>query len=50
MGGLAEDAITQAILALQRPDTALARRVDADDKAIDAIEREVERLAVRIIA
>ncbi len=50
MGGLAEDAIVQAIKALQRPDPELARRVDADDKAIDAIEREVERLAVRIIA
>ena len=50
MGGLAEDAIAQAMQALQRPDPELARRVRADDKAIDAIEAEVERLAVRIIA
>ncbi|MGP7796026.1 phosphate signaling complex protein PhoU [Sphingomonas sp. CLY1604] len=50
MGGLAEDAIGQAMQALQRPDPALAARVRADDKAIDTIEAEVERLAVRIIA
>ncbi|MBB4152802.1 phosphate transport system protein [Sphingomonas jinjuensis] len=50
MGGLAEDAIQRAMLALQRPDSALAAQVRADDKAIDAIEAEVERLAVRIIA
>jgi len=50
MGGLAEDAIALSIQALARPDPALAARVRADDKAIDAIEAEVERLAVRIIA
>ena len=50
MGGLAEDAIALAMQALQRPDPELAARVRADDKAIDAIESEVERLAVRIIA
>jgi phosphate transport system protein len=50
MGGLAEDAIAQAMRALQRNDTEHAARVRADDKAIDAIEAEVERLAVRIIA
>ena len=50
MGGLAEASIAQAILALQRSDPALAKQVRADDKAIDAIEGEVERLAVQIIA
>jgi phosphate transport system protein len=50
MGGLAEDAIALAMQALARPDPELAARVRADDKAIDAIEAEVERLAVRIIA
>ena len=50
MGGMAEDAIAQAMKALQRNDAARAARVRADDKAIDAIEAEVERLAVRIIA
>ncbi|WP_375427054.1 phosphate signaling complex protein PhoU [uncultured Sphingomonas sp.] len=50
MGGLAEDAIARAMLALQRGDLTLAAQVKADDKAIDLIEAEVERLAVRIIA
>ena len=50
MGGLAETAIGRAMQALQRSDPALAAAVRADDKAIDAIEAEVERLAVQIIA
>lgn len=50
MGGLAEDAIAQAMKALQRNDLETAQRVRGDDKAIDAIEAEVERLVVRIIA
>jgi phosphate transport system protein len=50
MGGLAEEAIVHAIHALQRSDPELARQVRADDKAIDAIEAEVERLVVQIIA
>ncbi len=50
MGGLAEQAITDAMIALQRNDTALAKQVRARDKAIDAIEAEVEKLAVRVIA
>ena len=50
MGGLAEDAIAQSMLALQRSDPTLAAQVHADDKAIDAIEAEVERLAVQVIA
>ena len=50
MGGLAEDAIANALKALQRNDVALAREVRAADKQIDAIEAEVERLAVQIIA
>ena len=50
MGGLAEDAIDKAMLALQRNDIALAEQVRAADKQIDVIEAEVERLAVRIIA
>ena len=50
MGGLAEQAITDAMTALARNDTALANRVRTGDKAIDVIEGEVERLAVRIIA
>jgi phosphate transport system protein len=50
MGGLAEDAIEKAMRALQRSDLDLAVEVRSGDKAIDAIEAEVERMAVRIIA
>ncbi len=50
MGGLAEAQILAAIDALTRRDTESAAKVVAQDKAIDAIEAEVERLAVRIIA
>ncbi|RYY23517.1 MAG: phosphate signaling complex protein PhoU [Sphingomonadales bacterium] len=50
MGGLAEQAIHDAIKALSRGDLALADQVRKKDKAIDAIEGEVERLAVRVIA
>ncbi len=50
MGGLAEKAIAGAMTALQRGDAELAAEVRADDKRIDAIEAEVERTAVRVIA
>ena len=50
MGGLAEAAIGNAMLALQRGDHELAAQVRVDDKKIDAIQHEVERAVVRIIA
>lgn len=50
MGGLAEQAIADAMLALQRNDLTLAKQVRAKDKAIDAIEAEVEKQVVRVIA
>lgn len=50
MGGLAEQAIHDAMNALQRNDAALAADVRKRDAAIDAIQAEVERLTVRIIA
>ncbi|MBN2972431.1 phosphate signaling complex protein PhoU [Roseomonas aeriglobus] len=50
MGGLAEEAIADAMTALSRGDAELAKQVRAKDKAIDAIEAEVEKLAVRVIA
>lgn len=50
MGGLAEAAIAGAMVALQRGDLDLARRVREDDRKLDALEMEVERAAVRIIA
>ncbi len=50
MGGLAEAAIGNAIVALQRGDLELAEHIRRDDRKIDAIEADVERTAVRIIA
>jgi len=50
MGGRAETAIDEAMTALVRGDVTLAAAVVAGDKRIDALETEVEKLAVRIIA
>jgi phosphate transport system protein len=50
MGGRAEAAISAAMQALLRHDVAAAEVVMAEDKKIDALEREVERQAVQIIA
>jgi phosphate transport system protein len=50
LGGLAEEAIERAMRALQRSDLDLAAQVRADDRQMDAIAAEVERLAVQIIA
>lgn len=50
MGGRAEAAITGAMEALVKRDLDLARRVIEDDKIIDRLESEVEKLAVQIIA
>ena len=50
MGGRAESAINSAMEALVKRDLDLARKVIADDRAIDLLESEVEKLAVRIIA
>ena len=50
MGGRAEAAIENAMLALQRQDKELAAQVVADDKRIDAIEAEVEKLVIQVIA
>jgi phosphate transport system protein len=50
MGGMAEDAIAQSMLALQRHDLQLAQEIAANDKAIDELETEIERQAVRLIA
>ena len=50
MGGLAEVAIEGAIDALVRHDEEKAKKVVAGDARLDAIEAEVDRLAVRIIA
>ncbi len=50
MGGLAEVAITNAIEALIKHDEDLARKVVAEDAKLDALEAEVDKLAIRIIA
>jgi phosphate transport system protein len=50
MGGRAETAITLAMEALVKRDLDLARRVIEDDKIIDRLETEVDKLGVRIIA
>ncbi len=50
MGGLAEAAIEGAMTALVKGDDELAERVVKGDKKIDALETEVDKLAIRIIA
>ncbi len=50
MGGLAEVAIGEAMTALVKGDNELAQGVVARDKRIDALEIEIDKLAVRVIA
>jgi phosphate transport system protein len=50
MGGLAETAIRESMHALAARDTDAAAAIVARDERIDALEAEVERMAVQIIA
>lgn len=50
MGGHAEEAISGAMKALIRHDRDIAATVVANDKILDALETEIEALAIRIIA
>lgn len=50
MGGLAEVAIRDAVDALARHDEEKAKQIVAADARIDALEADVDRLAVQIIA
>ena len=50
MGGLAERQVNDAAIALTRRDARLASEVIARDAAIDALEREIEVFAIRILA
>ena len=50
MGGLAEVAVHEALDAMVRGDKELGDAVVARDKKLDALEAEVDKLAVRIIA
>ena len=50
MGGLVEDAILQAAESLSKRDVELAEKVRAGDKAIDALEVQINEEAARTIA
>lgn len=50
MGGIAEQAIRDSMRALVRRDLDLAARIVERDKRIDALEHEVEKNAVQLIA
>ena len=50
MGGLAEKQIADAVHALTRRDTDLARRMIAADAQVDALQRELEDRAILTIA
>ena len=50
MGGLAEVAIEEAMQALVTGDEELGKKVVARDKKLDALEAEVDTMAIRIIA
>lgn len=50
MGGMVEEAISKASTALETSDVELAQAVRNADKAIDALEEEVNDQAARIIA
>ena len=50
MGGLSEVALQQAMEALIKGDDELSEQVVKGDKRIDALESEIDKLAVRIIA
>ena len=50
MGGRAEQALLQAMSALNNGDLALASQVVEGDKKIDALEAEIEQLTTQTIA
>jgi phosphate transport system protein len=50
MGGLAEVAVHEAIDAMVRGDEELSAQIVERDRKLDALESEVDKLAVRIIA
>lgn len=50
MGGLAEVAIQESLQALVNGDVELAQQVVERDKKLDALESEVDKLAVRVLA
>lgn len=50
MGGMVEAGILDAARSLEKRDLELAKKVRAGDKAIDALELEINEVAARIIA
>jgi phosphate transport system protein len=50
MGGLAEQALTDAVTAIARRDAAIARTVIEGDAKIDELQREIERKIMRLLA
>jgi phosphate transport system protein len=50
MGGLAEQLVSRALDALERRDPGLAEATISQDEQIDRMEREIEELAISIIA
>lgn len=50
MGALAETQLQAALQAVEKRDEDLAARVKAQDKQIDAIEREIDALVIRMLA
>lgn len=50
MGGRAETALEEALTALMRQDVKMAEAIIANDQKIDALESEVEKLVIQIIA
>ena len=50
MGGLVEEAIAKSALALETRDLDLAREVRAGDRAVDALDTQINEEAARIIA
>jgi phosphate transport system protein len=50
MGGLAESQLAAAIEAVSKRDSALAARVVQDDDKVDQLERDLDTLAIRLLA
>ena len=50
MGGLAESQLAAAIEAVVKRDSALASRVVAGDERVDQLERDLDNLAIRLLA
>src|ERR1044071_4825930 len=50
MGGLAESQLAAAIEAVAKRDSDLATRIVKDDDKVDQLERDLDNLAIRLLA